>query len=98
MNQIKYKNSLLNTKLEVLHYPNLKTVLEVEEIIRKSNTPLTRYKILKKINNKIMKQTLNVTLAYLSDKGLIYEGKKGILWTYSTNEQINKLLENGLEL
>jgi len=37
---------VINMKQDILHYPNLKTVLEVEEIIKKSEMPLTRCKIL----------------------------------------------------
>jgi len=74
-------------KQDILHYPNLKTVLEVEEIIKNSEMPLTRYKILKKLKNKIMKQTLNVVISYLDDKGIIYDSKKGIFWTYKSKEK-----------
>ena len=43
---------VINMKQDILHYPNLKTVLEVEEIIKNSEMPLTRYKILQKLKKK----------------------------------------------
>ncbi|MFA7709161.1 MAG: hypothetical protein WCX82_03430 [archaeon] len=85
-------------KQDILHYPNLKTVLEVEEIIKNSEMPLTRYKILKKLKNKIMKQTLNVVISYLDDKGIIYDSKKGILWTYQPKEKLEKRIKVGLSV
>ena len=82
----------------VLHYPNLKTVLEVENVIKNSELPLSRYKILKKLNNKIMKQTLNVIIDYLDSKGIIYDGTKGIIWTYQEKNKLYKRINRGLEL
>jgi hypothetical protein len=67
----------MNNK-NILHYPNLKTVLEVEEVIKNAKLPLTRYQIIKKLKNKIMKQTLNVIIDYLDNKGIIFDSKKGI--------------------
>lgn len=89
---------VINMKQNILHYPNLKTVLEVEEIIKNSEMPLTRYKILKKLKNKIMKQTLNVVISYLDDKGIIYDSKKGIFWTYQSKEKLEKRIKGGLSV
>ena len=85
-------------KQNILHYPNLKTVLEVEEIIRNAELPLTRYKILKKLKNKIMKQTLNVVIDYLDNKGIIYDSKKGIIWTYQSKEKLENRIKAGLSV
>jgi len=85
------------TKDNILHYPNLKTVLEVEEIIKKSDLPITRYKLLKKLHNKVMKQTLNVIIDYLENKGIIYDGNNGIVWTYISKNKLKNMIRNGLE-
>ena len=87
-----------NMKKNILHYPNLKTVLDVEKIIKESELPLTRYKILKKLNNKVMKSTLNVIIEYLDSKGIILDGKKGIIWTYYPKQKLNKRIISGLEV
>ena len=94
---ITYGDNLMNQN-NILHYPNLKTVLEVEDIIKKSDLPLTRYKIIKKLKNKVMKQTLNVVIDYLGERGVIYDSKKGIIWTYQPKDQLDKRIKNGLEL
>jgi len=85
-------------KKNILHYPNLKTVLEVEEVIKNAKLPLTRYQIIKKLKNKIMKQTLNVIIDYLDNKGIIFDSKKGIFWTYQPKEKLDKRIKNGLNL
>ena len=66
-------------KLEVIHYPNLKTVLMVEDVLKKANNLMTREDLKKKLPTKIMHQTLNVILKYLEDGGKIIDGRKGIL-------------------
>jgi hypothetical protein len=83
---------------DILHYPNLKTVLEVEDIIKQSELPLTRYKIIKKLKNKIMKQTLNVVIDYLDNRGVIYDSKKGIIWTYQPKKELKERIMKGLEV
>jgi hypothetical protein len=85
-------------KKNILHYPNLKTVLEVEDIIKNAKLPLTRYQIIKKLKNKIMKQTLNVIIDYLDNKGIIFDSKKGIFWTYQAKEKLDKRIKKGLNL
>ncbi len=80
----------------ILHYPNLKTVLEVEKIIKESQLPLTRYKIIKKLNNKVMKSTLNVIISYLDNRGLILDGSKGIIWTFQFKDKLKERIKDGL--
>ena len=69
-------------KLEVIHYPNLKTVLMVEDALKKANDLMTREQLKKRLPTQIMHQTLNIILKYLEDGGKIRDGRKGILWIY----------------
>ncbi|MDD4188367.1 MAG: hypothetical protein PHX04_06435 [Bacilli bacterium] len=85
-------------KKDILHYPNLKTILEVEKIIKESELPLTRYKIIKKLNNKVMKPTLNVIILYLERRGLILDGSKGIVWTFQSKDKLKERVKDGLEV
>jgi len=79
---------------DVIHYPNLKTVLMVEDTLKKANNLLTREKLKKKLKTKIMHQTLNVILKYLEESGKIMDGRKGILWIYNPSLK----LEEGVEI
>ena len=85
-------------KLEVIHYPNLKTVLMVEEVLKKANNPMTREQLKKKLPSKVMHQTLNVILKYLEDSGKILDGRKGILWIYNPSPKLEKAIKEGIEL
>ena len=85
-------------KLEVIHYPNLKTVLMVEDALKKTNNLMTREQLKKKLPTKIMHQTLNVILKYLEDGGKILDGRKGILWVYNPSPKLDKAIKEGVEL
>ena len=71
---------VINMKKRIIHYPSLKTVLMIENTLKKSNHLLTREQLKKKLPKKVMHQTLNVILEYLEDSGKILDGRKGILW------------------
>ena len=85
-------------KLEVIHYPNLKTVLMVEDALKKANKLMTREDLKNKLPTKIMHQTLNVILKYLEDSGKILDGRKGILWIYNPSPKLDKAINEGVEL
>ena len=84
--------------LEIIHYPNLKTVLMVEEVLKKANNLISREQLKKKLPTKIMHQTLNVILKYLEDSGKILDGRKGILWIYNPSPKLDKAISEGVEL
>lgn len=83
---------------EVIHYPNLKTVLMVEEILANAQKAMTREQLKRKLPKKIMHQTLNVILEYLEQSGKIYDGRKGIVWTFNPDERLRKALERAVEM
>lgn len=85
-------------KTNVMHYPSLKTVLMVEETLKKSNKLLTREKLKGKLPKKIMHQTLNVILEYLEESGKILDGRKGILWIYNPSAKMDKAIKEGIEV
>jgi len=85
-------------KLEVIHYPNLKTVLMVEDVLKKANQLITREELKRKLPTKTMHQTLNVILKYLEDSGKILDGRKGILWIYNPSPKLDKAMKEGVEL
>ncbi len=64
----------------LVHSPTLKTVLMVEEALRKADGPLTMEGLKRALPKKIMDQSLRLILAYLENKGSIIIGPKGISW------------------
>lgn len=88
----------LTKSIQVIHYPTLKTVFQVENVLKEAELPLTRYQIWKRLNKKVMKQTINVIVEYLEERGLIVDGEKGIVWTYQPKKVIEKRIAEGLEV
>ncbi len=83
---------------EIIHYPSLKTVLMVEEVLKNANNLMSREELKKKLPKKIMHQTLNIILKYLEDGGKILDGRKGILWIYNPSPKLEKAIKEGVEV
>ena len=83
---------------EILHYPNLKTVLMVEKVLQDAEFIITREELKKRLPTQIMHQTLNVILEYLEEKGLIIDGHKGILWSHNDNPKLRDAIMRGTEI
>lgn len=89
----------MEEELNIMHYPNLKTVLMVEEILKSAEGTMSREELKQKLPKKIMHQTLNVILEYLEDSGKIIDGHKGVLWIYNPGKKLEKaIISDGLEV
>ena len=85
--------------LKVKRYPNLNTVLMVEDFLKKhKDMPIQIPELKKKLPKQIMHQTLKIILEYLFISGKIMYGPKGIQWIYSEPEHLKKMMENALEI
>ena len=78
---------------QVLHYPRLDTVLMVESTLQKADLAISKNELLRRLPKQVMRQTLNVILDYLEEKGVIMVGEKGVLWIYNDNSKMKKLLK-----
>ena len=86
------------TELSLVHYPNLKTVLMVENILQKAKKPLSKNEIMRRIPKKTIRQTLNVILNYLEHSGKIIDGAKGVIWTFNPSGKLAKAIRSGIEV
>src|SRR3989344_7024062 len=93
-----YNNTIGETMQEVIHYPNLKTMLMVEKVLKDAETTLTREEIKEKLPTQIMHQTLNVILDYMEQRGLILDGHKGVLWTHNDSPKLREAISKGTEI
>lgn len=82
----------------VLHYPTLKTVLEIEKVLQNAKMILPKEEIKRRLPMKIMHQTLNLILDYLEDRGMVLQGDKGVLWVWIPSEKLDKMVEEGREV
>ena len=85
-------------KTQIIHYPSLKTVLMVENVLKNANNPVSRKEIKALLPNKIMHQTLNVILSYLQDSGKIIDGRKGVVWIHNPSKKLAKAIDEGVEI
>lgn len=83
---------------KIIHYPSLKTVLMVEEALKKAKELLTREQLKNKLPRKMMHQTLNVVLDYLEKSGKIIDGRRGILWIYNPSPKLDHAIKEGIEV
>lgn len=81
----------------VLHFPRLDTVLMVEEVLKKADLAISKSELQRRLPKQVMRQTLNIILDYLEEKGLIMIGSKGVLWVHNESPKMKKLLERSIE-
>jgi len=91
------------TKTELIEkgrrYPNLSTVLMVEDVLRKhKDKPMKISELKKKLPKQVMHPTLMLILEYLFESGKIIYGPKGVQWIYSKPEHLKKMKEDSLEI
>ena len=80
-------------------YPNLNTVLMVEDFLKqRRDLPIKVVDIKKQLPKQVMHQTLILILEYLWKSGKIIYGPRGIQWIYSEPEHLKKMFEDTLEI
>lgn len=85
-------------KQVVLHYPRLDTMLMIEETLKKAEEPISKSELQRRLPKQVMRQTLNIILNYLEQRGMVLTGKKGVLWVFSERKEINRLIKRGTEI
>ena len=79
---------------DILHYPQLDTVLMVEEFIRNHSGEHKKRSLWENLPKKMMYQTFCVIFDYLVDSGKIAADKEGkIAWIWNP-ELVKKYLSN----
>lgn len=84
---------------KIKRYPNLNTVLMVENFLKANcDLPLKLSEIKKRLPKQMMHQTLKIILEYLWKSGKIIYGPKGVQWIYVEPEHLRKMLKDTLEV
>lgn len=83
---------------QTIHSPTLKTVLMVEETLKKESSPMSVAELKRKLPKQIMHNTILQILDYLQECGKIIIGTKGVLWIFTEREELNKLIQRGTEV
>lgn len=83
---------------QILHYPNLKTMLVIERTLKDTETMINREELKRRLPMQIMHQTLNLILQYLEERGMILDTHKGILWIYNPSPKLKNAIKKGREI
>lgn len=79
---------------QILHYPQLDTVLMVEEFVKKHSGEYKKKQLWQNLPRKMMYQTFCVIIDYLLDSNKIAVDKEGkIAWVWNP-ELVRKYLKN----
>ena len=89
--------ALMKTKKE--RYPNLSTVLMVEDTLqRMDESVVTIAELKRKLPREVNHNTLMTILEYLERSNKIAVTLRGITWIHNTNPNLRKAISTGLEL
>ena len=64
--------------------------------MQKADLAISKNELLRRLPKQTMRQTLNVILNYLEERGLIMIGERGVLWVYNENPKMKKLLKESV--
>ncbi len=82
----------------VIHEPNLKTVIMVEQAIKESGKYPTKKELWESLPRKIQYQTLCRILEYLEASNKITLNSRSIIWIAVDNPKLKKLLDESVTL
>ena len=82
----------------ILHYPTLKTVMMVEDELRRADAVISKNELKRRLPVKIMHQTLSLILEYLESSSKIMIGEKGISWLQSDNPRLKAMLKRAVRV
>jgi hypothetical protein len=68
----------------------------VEEVLKNAELAISKSELQRRLPKQVMRQTLNIILSYLEEKGVIMVGSKGVLWVHNDNPKMKKLLEESV--
>ena len=84
----------METKMNILHYPRLDTILLVEQAIQNSLDYPTRMQLWKSLSKKIQYQTFKLILEYLEKSNKIMFKEDKIIWIFANSRKLNDLINN----
>lgn len=84
---------LKHAEKQVLHYPNLGTVLMVEEFIREHSGEFKKKQLWQNLPKKTMYQTFCVIFDYLTSSGKILQDRNGVVGWVWNPELVKKYLK-----
>lgn len=101
MVKVQVVQTLARGERAVVHFPTMKTMLAVEDVIRKSQGLISKSEILRQLPTKTMRSTLTTGLDYMERRGLILNLGKGkqtaYVWVFNPNKNLARAHREGTE-
>ena len=86
-------------KANMLHAPNLDTILMVEKAIKESDEYLTRMQLWRSLPKKMQYQTFKTVLGYLEASSKVMLDEDGrIIWVAADNPKLRALFKSSVRL
>lgn len=82
----------------ILHYPQLDSILMVEGVLQKMKEYPTRMELWKALPKKMQYQTFKLILEYLEKSNKIMYGGDKIIWIFPNNKKLNDLIQNAVSV
>ncbi|MCX6747181.1 MAG: hypothetical protein NTU63_03555 [Candidatus Pacearchaeota archaeon] len=80
----------------ILHYPQLDSILMVEKVIQETKKYPTRMELWKSLPKKMQYQTFKLILTYLERSNKIMFDKDKIIWIFPNNKKLNELIQGAI--
>ncbi|KHO55240.1 MAG: hypothetical protein QT10_C0004G0027 [archaeon GW2011_AR19] len=87
-----------NKKMNILHFPQLDSILMVEDAIQKSKDYPTRMELWKNLPKQMQYQTFKLILDYLERSNKIMFNKDKIIWIFANNKKLNELIQGAISV
>jgi hypothetical protein len=82
----------------ILHYPQLDSILMVEKIIQETKDYPTRMELWKSLPKKMQYQTFKLILNYLEKSNKIIFDNDKIVWIFPNSKKLNELIRGAISV
>jgi hypothetical protein len=82
----------------ILHYPQLDSILMVEKTIQEIDTYPTKMDLWKTLPKKMQYQTFKLILNYLEKSNKIIFEKDKIIWIFPNNKKLNEFIQETIKV
>jgi hypothetical protein len=82
----------------ILHYPQLDSILMVEKIIQETKDYPTRMELWRSLPKKMQYQTFKLILDYLEKSNKIIFDNDKIVWIFPNSKKLNELIRGAISV
>ena len=82
----------------ILHYPQLDSILMIEKIIQETKDYPTRMELWRSLPKKMQYQTFKLILNYLEKSNKIIFDNDKIVWIFPNNKKLNELIKKIIKI